>query len=143
VEELLTTVGTGEAIVTVLTRKGAPTPPVATHLIAPSASMKPLPEDEMERRLAASRQVKRYGAVIDNQSAREMLEARIAEATRLEEAEAAIGVEDRAATSRRKPAKPAPGGLEKLLKTRAASNMGTQLVRSAMGVLERYLKRKR
>jgi DNA helicase HerA-like ATPase len=145
VEELLTTVGTGEAIVTVLTRKGAPTAPVATHLIAPSASMKPLPDDELTKRLGASRQVKHYRDALDRESAREMLEAKLADLHKRQAAEEAIGVEDRAATtrSRRRTAKPTPTGLEKILKTRAASNMGTQLVRSAMGVLERYLKRKR
>ena len=142
VEELLTTVGTGEAVITVLTRKGAPTPPVATHLVAPAASMKPLPEEEFQKRLAVSQQVKRYRDALDRNSAREELERRIAEA----EAEAArqepIGVEDRPAAQGRRRAKPAPSGLERVLKTRAASNMGTQLVRSAMGVLERMLRKR-
>lgn len=140
IEELLTTVGTGEAIVTVLTPKGAPTMPVATHLIAPSASMSPLTADELQRRIGVSQQVKRYRDTLDRESAREAIEARLHAAA----AAAPIGVEDAPTTrsrSQRSRAEP-PSGLEKVLKTRVASNMGTQLVRSAMGVLERYLKRR-
>jgi hypothetical protein len=140
VEELLTTVGTGEAVVTVLTSKGTPTAPVACHLIAPSASMSPLADDELARRLAHSDQVRRYATALDRESAREKLEQRIAESA----TPASIGVEDRAPTTPRskRTSKPTPSGLEKILKTRTASNMGTQIVRSAMGVLERYLKRR-
>jgi len=145
VEELLTATGTGEAVVTVLTPKGAPTPPVATHLIAPSASMKPLPADELERRLAVSQQVKRYRDAVDRDSAREELARRAEAAAKAAAAEAPIGVEDgaRAPTGRRpRAAKPVPSGLERILKTRTASNMGTQLVRSAMGVLLQMMKKR-
>jgi hypothetical protein len=138
VEELLTTVGTGQAVVTVLTPKGTPTPPVATHLIAPAASMQPLPDDEFARRLAVSRQVARYREPLDRDSAREELERRVAATTR----PVPVGVEDQAPAPARRRAKPAPSGLERVLKTRAASNMGTQLVRSAMGVLERMLRKR-
>ena len=140
VEELLTTVGTGEAVITVLNVKGAPTPPVACHLIAPSASMSPLPAEDLARRNASSAQVKRYATPLDRESAREKLEQRVAETER----EAPVGVEDRGERSRRstRAAKPVPNGLEKILKTRTASNMGTQIVRSAMGVLERYLRKR-
>jgi hypothetical protein len=140
VEELLTTVGTGEAVVTVLTPKGAPTAPVACHLIAPSASMSPLPAEELAKRLAASQQVKRYAKPLDRESAREKLEQRVAATPK----DQPMGVEDApASTSRPKRApKPVPTGLEKILKTRTASNMGTQIVRSAMGVLERYLRKR-
>lgn len=143
VEELLTTVGTGEAIVTVLTPKGAPTMPVATHLIAPSASMVPLADEELQRRIGVSRQVTRYRETLDRESARELIEARL----RAAQAAAPIGVEDTptvtASRSRGRGSRSEPAsGLEKLLKTRTASNMGTQLVRSAMGLLERYLKKR-
>src|SRR5690606_3962260 len=141
VAKLLTTVGTGEAVVTVLNPKGAPTAPVACHLLAPSASMAPLPAEELARRLASSRQVLRYAESIDRDSAREMLERRIAQAA----ADNPVGVEDSPAGGKRKSrraAKPAPSGLEKILKSRVATNMGTQLVRSTMGVLERMLRKR-
>lgn len=140
VEELLTTVGTGEAVVTVLTAKGTPTPPVACHLIAPSASMAPLPAEAFAQRLAVSPQVKRYATSLDRESAREKLEGRFSESANARP----VGVEDGAPTSPRpkRSSKPVPTRLEKILRTRTASNMGTQIVRSAMGVLERYLRKR-
>ncbi len=138
VEELLTTVGTGQAVVTVLTRKGIPTPPVATHLLAPAASMQPLPEDEFARRLAVSQQVRHYATAVDRESAREVLERRVREAAA--RAEEPIGVEARRPTRSRRAPKPTPTGLERILKSRTASNMGSQLVRSVMGLLERSLR---
>ena len=144
IEELLTTVGTGEAIVTVLTPDGTPTPPVATHLIAPAASMNPLSDTAFAAALQSSEQVARYRTTIDRESARELLAARVAGATEAAEAAEPIGVEDRprkpTAHSRRAPT-PAPSTLERLLKTRTMSNMGTQLVRSLMGALVQTLKR--
>src|SRR5690606_30123229 len=77
IEELLTTVGTGEAIVTVLTPDGTPTPPVATHLIAPAASMNPLSDTAFAAALQSSEQVARYRTTIDRESARELLAARV------------------------------------------------------------------
>ncbi|MEO8479522.1 MAG: helicase HerA-like domain-containing protein [Gemmatimonadota bacterium] len=141
IEELLTTVGTGEAIVTVLTSKGEPTMPVATHLIAPSASMTPLTDDELQRRIGVSPQVKRYRDTLDRQSAREVIEARLHSAA----AAAPIGVEDTPATRSRRHGSQSESrsALEKLLKTRTASNMGTQFVRSAMGALLQLMKQKR
>ena len=43
-EEVLTQLGTGEAIVTVMNEKGAPTPVAWTRLRAPQALMSPAPE---------------------------------------------------------------------------------------------------
>ncbi|MCC6349066.1 MAG: DUF853 family protein [Candidatus Eisenbacteria bacterium] len=78
VEETLTTLGTGEAFVTVLTPNGAPTPPFAVRMIPPAARMGPLTPDEMKASLTASAQVKEYSAPVDRESAREMLAARMA-----------------------------------------------------------------
>lgn len=146
IEELLTTVGTGEAIITVLTPKGAPTMPVATHLVAPAALMSPLPEEDLQRRIALSPLGRRYRETLDRESAREVLEARQHHA----EASAPIGVEDGGRsdqrTASRRQENPARGsttsGIDRVLRSRVASNIGTQLVRSAMGVLERMLRRR-
>jgi len=76
IEETLTTLGIGEAFITVLADNGAPTPPFATKLIPPSSRMAPLTDAELAAALAASAQVKAYAQDIDRESAREMLEAR-------------------------------------------------------------------
>jgi hypothetical protein len=78
VEETLTTLGTGEAFVTVLTPAGAPTPPFAVRMIPPAARMGPLTPEEFKAQLIASDQVKEYATPVDRDSAREMLAARMA-----------------------------------------------------------------
>jgi DNA helicase HerA-like ATPase len=77
-EEVLTTLGTGEAIVTVLSEKGAPTPVAWTRLRAPQSSMDPLPEAELVAAVAASPVSARYATAIDRESAYELLAARSA-----------------------------------------------------------------
>src|SRR6185295_16625792 len=47
VEETLTTLGIGEALVTVLSPSGVPTPPFATRLIPPASRMGPLMPEEI------------------------------------------------------------------------------------------------
>ena len=77
IEETLTTLGTGEALITTLSTKGVPSPPFATRLIPPAARMSPLDDADFEARLATP-QVKRYAQPVDRESAREMLAARLA-----------------------------------------------------------------
>src|SRR5690606_27765190 len=75
-EELLTGLGTGEAVVTVLSEKGAPTPVAATRLRAPESRMGPVEEAELERRVRASALHARYAQAVDRESAYERLAAR-------------------------------------------------------------------
>jgi hypothetical protein len=77
-EETLTSLGTGEAVVTALGPKGKPTPVVATHLIAPSARMSPLTSDELQADIRASDLLAEYGTPRDRESAHEMLAQRMA-----------------------------------------------------------------
>ena len=53
-EETLTVLGTGEAIVTVMNEKGAPSPVAWTRLRAPQASMSPSPDAAIDAAVAAS-----------------------------------------------------------------------------------------
>src|SRR4029077_9639649 len=80
IEETLTTLGIGEALVPVLAPSGVPTPPFATRLIPPSSRMGPLTDAELAQALGASSQVKEYAQAVDRESAREMLAARLAPA---------------------------------------------------------------
>ena len=80
VEETLTTLGIGEAFVTVLSPSGAPTPPFAVRMIPPGSRMGPLTAAEMQAQLAASTQVRHYAQAVDRESAREMLSGRMAPA---------------------------------------------------------------
>jgi DNA helicase HerA-like ATPase len=103
-EELLTTLGTGEAVVTVLSEKGAPTPVAATRLRAPRASMEPATTAAMESAVAASPLLARYGAAVDNESAHELLTTRVAQQEAAAQAAAARAEADRLAAEQRKEA---------------------------------------
>jgi DNA helicase HerA-like ATPase len=86
-EEVLTGLGIGEAVVTVMNEKGAPSPVAWTRLRAPSGSMAPTPTEQIEATIAASPLLPRYGETIDRESAREVLAARLEAATRIADAE--------------------------------------------------------
>jgi uncharacterized protein len=75
--EVLTSLATGEAIVTVMNEKGAPTPVAWTRLRAPQGSMDPMPSAEMEARVASSPLLTTYGTRVDPDSAHEMLARRM------------------------------------------------------------------
>lgn len=98
VGELLTSMGIGEAAVTVLSERGVPTPIVHTRLRAPASRMGPV--DDLAALASASPLTAKYGTRIDNQSAREILAARLERSTH---PPAAPGPGDEM------PARPAPG----------------------------------
>jgi DNA helicase HerA-like ATPase len=74
-ETLLTSLGTGEAAVTLLSEAGVPTPVAHTRLLAPSSRMGPA--DDVDGAARASPLWAHYGERTDPQSAREMLAARL------------------------------------------------------------------
>src|SRR5690606_25633342 len=78
--EVIPALGTGEAIVTVMSEDGAPTPVAVTAVRAPESSMAPAPAEEMERIVAASPLQAEYGTPVDRESAYEILAKRDAEA---------------------------------------------------------------
>ena len=89
-EELLTMLGTGEAVVTVLSEKGAPTPVAWTRMRAPESLMSPSPDAVVEAAVAASALQAEYGRPLERDSALEVLAAAGEERERAEaEAEAA------------------------------------------------------
>ncbi|MEV8370226.1 helicase HerA-like domain-containing protein [Microbacterium sp. NPDC064584] len=76
-ERVLQELGTGEAIVTVMSEKGAPTPVAWTRLRAPQGLMSPTPDAAIDAAVAASPLLPKYGTPIDRESAREILTARM------------------------------------------------------------------
>jgi hypothetical protein len=77
-EETLTTLGIGEAMVTVLSPKGVPSQPFATRLIPPASRMAPLTDAELQQRLDSSSQVRKYREPINRPSAEEKLQGQAA-----------------------------------------------------------------
>jgi hypothetical protein len=88
-ERTLQELGTGEAIVTVMSEKGAPTPVAWTRLRAPQGLMSPTPDPDIERAVKASPLLAKYGTAIDRESAREILTAKMNAAAEKDAAEQA------------------------------------------------------
>lgn len=76
-EELLTSLGIGEAMVTVLSEKGTPTPLAAVLLRSPQSRMNILSPAETDDLIKNSQLVEKYNSVIDRKSAYEMLTEKI------------------------------------------------------------------
>ena len=77
VEKLLTSLGIGEAAVTVLSPRGIPTPLAATRLAAPDSSMSPLADADFVAHIAAGALTLKYGTPIDRDSAYERITSRL------------------------------------------------------------------
>ncbi|PNI07493.1 ATP-binding protein [Arthrobacter sp. AFG7.2] len=80
-EETLTSAGIGEAVVTVMNEKGAPTPVALTRLRAPESVMGPSEEALVRSTVAASALLVKYGTAVDNPSAFEKLSGKAAAPT--------------------------------------------------------------
>jgi DNA helicase HerA-like ATPase len=122
-EETLTTLGIGEAMVTVLSPKGVPSQPFATRLIPPASRMAPLTDAELQQRLDSSSQVRKYREPINRPSAEEKLQGQAA---------AEAGAAAPASGGR-----PAPSTLETILRSpvtrRVAVTITGAITRTIMG----------
>lgn len=83
--DLLTALGIGEALVTVLDEKGIPTPLIHTYLTAPQSRMDIITADEADTIINRSELVKRYNETIDRESAFEILNRKLEEHAKAEE----------------------------------------------------------
>lgn len=152
-EEVLTTLATGEAIVTVMNEKGAPSPVAWTRLRAPQASMQPTPPAAIDAAVAASPLLPQYRDAIDPESAAEILSAKMnaaADAARAaEEAEAQAKAQaaadkeaarqqreaERAARSTRTPSRQDKSVVEEILGSRTGQTVVREVVRGVFGTL--------
>lgn len=85
ITDTLTSLGTGEALITALNEKGIPTPLVATMMRAPMSRMDILSEEEINQLVDKSELVAKYNEVIDRESAYELLNKKIEEIHQEEE----------------------------------------------------------
>lgn len=79
-EDLITELGIGEALVTILNEKGIPTPLVHCMLCTPRSRMDILSESEIDQIVAGSKISGKYNQVIDSESAYELLNAKLQDA---------------------------------------------------------------
>ena len=148
-QKLLTSLGTGEAVVTVLSEKGAPTPVAWTRMIAPQSLMAPSDDATVKQLVASSSIAAKYSAVVDRESAYEKLQARLEAApTPEQEPAAAPAPAPRSAPAPRAPRAPKeeePGLVEQVVKSSAFKSMlrsagtvvGREITRSIFGTARR------
>lgn len=84
-EDLITQLGTGEALVTILNEKGIPTPLVHCMIRPPQSRMDILSDMEIDALVSKSKIASKYNQVIDNVSAYEILTEKLEEASKNEE----------------------------------------------------------
>ncbi|MBO9522653.1 MAG: DUF853 family protein [Nocardioidaceae bacterium] len=87
--QVITSLGIGEAVVTVMNEKGAPTPVAWTRLRAPESLMGAADPAAMEAAVKASSLFAKYAESIDRESAREKLAAKLEAGAAKAEAEKA------------------------------------------------------
>src|SRR5688572_23848425 len=80
--EVITSLGIGEAGVTVMNERGAPTPVAWTRLRAPESLMGPADPAAMQAAVKASPLTAKYAEAIDRESARELLAKKLEEGAR-------------------------------------------------------------
>jgi len=133
VEETLTTLGIGEAFVTVLTPKGVPTQPFATRLIPPASKIAPLAD--LDQAIARSTQVKKYAQAIDRESAREKLAARVNPAAMPGSQSRDSGAAPASAPPPARRGKEPPGAFEQIMKSPVTRTVAGAITRGIMGAL--------
>jgi DNA helicase HerA-like ATPase len=74
---VITSLGIGEAIVTVMNERGAPTPVAWTRLRAPESLMDAAPQPGMDAIVKGSPLFAKYAAAVDRESAREVLAGKL------------------------------------------------------------------
>ncbi len=86
--QVILSLGIGEAIITVMNERGAPTPVAWTRLRAPESLMEAAPADGMQAAVNASPLHPKYAEGIDRESAREKLAAKLEAGAKAAKAEA-------------------------------------------------------
>ena len=141
-DEVLTSLGIGEALVSALNEKGIPTPLAATLLRAPMSRMDVLEDDELTDLLAKSKLIKEYNEEIDRDSAYELLNKKIEKANEAEAKEKARKEREetksrsRSTSSRRSSSRSrrsSKSALEKVLTS-------PTVIRSVLGIISKMIK---
>lgn len=134
IDKVLTSLGTGQALITVLNEKGIPTEVSATHLTPPRAIMGPMLISEAESLINSSAMNKKYKETIDPESAYEILNERINKKMAEQEELAAKQLEEKVeADEARKPV--GKSMVEKVLTSATTRQIGKEIVRGLFGML--------
>ncbi|MDZ7300970.1 MAG: DUF853 domain-containing protein [candidate division KSB1 bacterium] len=131
-EETLTSLGIGEALITVLNPRGVPTSPVVTVMRPPQSLMGPAPQEILDKIIHDSPLYKKYRTQIDRESARELLARKMAD------------LPDDEPIERRKPEKEEGvlGKVAGVLNSPLGKAIGKEVVRGVFGLLGATPKRR-
>ncbi len=134
-ENLLTSLGMGEALITVLSEKGNPTPLAATLLQAPRSRMDVLTPQEIEEFNRRSKLVAKYKETVDRESAFEILNSKLQTAT--QQATASQPVNQTTGTESDQPTmiEKGAGMIGDMAKSSAGKIIIREVTRSLLGVL--------
>ncbi|MBC2839686.1 helicase HerA-like domain-containing protein [Robiginitalea sp. SC105] len=129
-KEVLTSLGTGEALVSALDEKGRPTPLAATLMRAPMSRMDILTEAELRDVIQSSGIRSKYNEVIDRESAYEMLNEKI------EKAEAEAAREEKSTARRSTPSGRRSTRMNPVVKVLTSATF----IRGVLGVLKKVIR---
>jgi len=127
IDKLLTSLGIGQALITVLSEKGIPTEVAATHLTPPRAVMGPLPATEYKVLFEQSELYAKYEKEVDPISAHEILTERV----NARQATAPQPQSTQTTTTRRAE----KSTVQEVLSSPVTKEIGRQVVRGIFGML--------
>lgn len=133
-EDLLTQMGIGEALVTILNEKGIPTPLAHTMLATPRSRMDILSDDEINKVIGQSNLISKYNQEVDRESAYELLNEKLESASQQQ----SITTEKK--ISKNTKSKSEKSWFETALNSSAGKQVQRSLVRTAFGVISKLFK---
>mgnify|MGYP002713167976 CR=1 FL=1 len=129
--EVLTSLGTGEALISALDEKGRPTPLAATMMRAPMSRMDILTDAEIKEVLSKSKLIKKYNEEVDRESAYEILNEKMEKAEK--EAEK---VKEQKTTARRTTTSRSSTRMNPVVKVLTSATF----IRGVLGVLKKVIR---
>ncbi len=136
VDELITQLGIGEAMISTLDEKGRPTELVHTLMRPPFSRMDILTDYEIGQIIKSSELIKEYNVDIDRESAYEILHQKIAKTEQLEKQEEDFGqlknAEKEAPATR---SRSQQSTFEKIMKSPVTKSIMVEVTRGILGVL--------
>lgn len=135
-KEVLTSLGIGEALITVLDEKGRPTPLAATMLRAPMSRMDVLSNSELDTIIKNSRLVGKYNETIDRESAYEILNEKIKKAEEQAKKEEEQAKKEKARPTQRTTRRRASTRQNPIIKVLTSATF----IRGVLGVLKKVMR---
>lgn len=130
IDELLTSLGIGEAIVCGLDEKGMPLPPIHTVLKAPKTRMDVITKQELNESLKNTPLALKYSKTFDRESAYEILQKKLSGQN-----EAVKDMHEDGSIKPKKTEKRGASTFEKVMKSPVTNTIVRELTRGLLGVL--------